>query len=154
MHCRGTHRLTASVCQMSGAAHNTSASAEGAGLRMDFSQGFVATRSLKLAQVHLAAVLAISAITIGGCASTAERSRNSAHRVESIPLPDPALLRRQPKIDCAFRGPVSNPITAEETRQKLDYEQQCYQATERILRARLVALQDAVQKTIKAARQR
>jgi hypothetical protein len=120
---------------------------------MDFGQRFAATRSLRSPQVHLAAAVALSAITIGGCASTGEKSRNSARQVETIPLPDPALLRRQPKIDCAFRGPVSDPITAEETRQKLDYEQQCYQAAERIMRARLEALQDAVQKTIKAARQ-
>jgi hypothetical protein len=120
---------------------------------MNFDQGFAATRSLRSAQVFLAAALALSAITIGGCASTGEPSRHYARQVDAMPLPDPALLRRQPKIDCAFRRSVSDPITAEETRQKLDYEQQCYQAAERIVRARLEALQDAVQKTIKAARQ-
>ena len=121
---------------------------------MNFGQGFAATRSLRSAQVLLAAARALSAITIGGCASIGEPSRHYARQVETIPLPGPALLRRQPKIDCTFRGPVSDPITAEETRQKLDYEQQCYQAAERIVRAHLEALQDAVQKTIKAARQR
>jgi hypothetical protein len=101
----------------------------------------------------LATTLALSAISIGGCASTGEPSRHYARQGDAMPLPDPALLRRQPKIDCAFRGPVSDPITAEETRQKLDYEQQCYQAAERLVRARLEALQDAVKKTIKTARQ-
>jgi hypothetical protein len=114
---------------------------------MNFNQGFAATRSLRSAQVLLAAALAVSAITIAGCASIGELSRQYARQV------DPALLRRQPKIDCAFRGPVSDPITTEEMRQKLDYEQQCYQAAERIVRARLEALQNAVQKTIRAARQ-
>jgi len=128
---------------------------------MDFGQGFVATRSLRSGQVHLAAaMLALCTITIGGCVSTstAERSKNSTRQVEAgskaaIPLPDPALLRHQPEPDCAFRGPVSDPITAEETRQKLDYEQQCYRAAERIVRARLEKLQDSVQKMIKVARQ-
>jgi hypothetical protein len=124
---------------------------------MDFAQGFVPTRSLRLGQVYLAATLALSTATVGGCASTfaAENSRNSAHQVEiisqaSIQLPDPALLRPQPEPACAFRGPVSDPMTAEEARQKLDYEQQCYRGSERIVRARLEQLQDAVQKMIKS----
>src|SRR5215469_5418595 len=96
------------------------------GLWMNFGQGFAATRSLRSAQVLLAAALALSAVTIGGCASIEEPSRQYARQVETtIPLSDPALLRPQPKTDCAFRGPVSDPITAEQTRQKLDYEQQC-----------------------------
>jgi hypothetical protein len=124
---------------------------------MNFGQEFVARRLLMSGQVHLAAaVLVLSTITISGCVSTytAESHRNSAHQVEkaAIPLPDQALLRRQPEPDCAFRGPVSNPITAEEMRQKLDYEQQCYRAAERIVRARLDQLQDTVQKMIKVAR--
>jgi cell division septation protein DedD len=108
----------------------------------------VATRSLRSGQVYLtAAALALSTVTIGGCAPT-----NSAHQVEAVSkaaLPDQALLRRQPEPECAFRGPVSDPMTAEETRQKLDYEQQCYRAFERIVRARLAQLQDSVQKMTK-----
>ncbi len=87
-------------------------------------------------------------------------SRNSAKpvpRIDSIstaaiPLPAPARLRRQPEPDYAFRGPVSYPITAEETRQKLDYRQQCYRQAETIVRARLEQLQDSVQEMIKVAR--
>lgn len=67
-----------------------------------------------------------------------------------IPLPDRALLERQPTPDCAFRGPVSNPMTAEETRQKLDYEQQCYRQAETNVRGRLDRLQDSVEETVKA----
>jgi hypothetical protein len=127
---------------------------------MDFGQGFVATRSLRSGGVHWAAATlatALSAVTLGGCTPTltAHGSRNSikpVRQVDTIPLPEPTLLQRQPEPDCAFRGPVSSPITAEETRQKLDYEQQCYRAAERIVRARLEKLQDAVQNTIKAAR--
>jgi hypothetical protein len=90
-----------------------------------------------------------------GLYTNVDCSRNSikpVRQLDTIPLPEPTLLQRQPEPDCAFRGPVSQPITAEETRQKLDYEQQCYRAAERIVRARLEELQDAVQKTIKAAR--
>src|SRR5712671_1056051 len=98
---------------------------------MDFGQGFVATRSLRSGRAHLAAgtlATALSIVTIGGCAPTftADGPRNSAKPVPqidtisaaAIPRPDPALLRRQPEPDCAFRGAVSYPITAEETRQK------------------------------------
>jgi hypothetical protein len=129
---------------------------------MDCDQGFVARRSLWSGQVHLAAaVLAISTVSIGGCASTfaAKSSRNAARQMQTvskaaIPLPAPALLRRQPEPDCAFRGPVSDPITAEETRQKLDYEQQCYRASESIVRARLEQLQGSVRKMIKRRKPR
>jgi hypothetical protein len=129
---------------------------------MDFGQGFVARRSLWSGQVHLtAATLVLSTVTVGGCASTfaAKSSRNSARQMETvskaaIPLPAAALLRRQPEPDCTFRGPVSDPITAEETRQKVDYEQQCYRASESIVRARLEQLQGSVRKMIKSRRQR
>ncbi len=115
--------------------------------------------------MHLAGAMlatALSAVTIGGCASTftADSARKSAKpvpRIEAvskaaIPLPDPAMLRRQPEPDCAFRGAVSYPITAEETRQKLDYEQQCYRQAETIVRARLEQLQGSVGEMIKVAR--
>jgi hypothetical protein len=111
---------------------------------MDFGQRFRATRWLHLA----AAMLALSIVAVGGCTTT-----DSSHPVQTVAkaIPWRALLRRQPEPDCAFRGPVSDPITAEETRQKLDYEQQCYRASERIARARLEKLQDAVREMIKVA---
>lgn len=126
-------------------------------------QGFVATCSLRSGRVRLAAavvVTALSVVTIGGCAPTftADGSMSSAKPVRQVdtistaalPRPDRALLRRQPEPDCAFRGPVSS---AEEMRQKLDYEQQCYRQAESIARARLEQLQDSVQEMIKVARQ-
>jgi hypothetical protein len=61
-----------------------------------------------------------------------------------IPLADRSLLQPLPKPDCTFKGPLSNPITAEEMRMKLDYEQQCYRQSESIARERLQQLQDAV----------
>ncbi len=61
-----------------------------------------------------------------------------------IPLADRSLLQPLPKPDCTFKGSVSNPITAEEMRMKLDYEQQCYRQSESIARERLQQLQDAV----------
>jgi hypothetical protein len=39
-----------------------------------------------------------------------------------IPLPDRSLLEPQPNPDCMFKGSLSNPVTAEEMRMKLDYE--------------------------------
>jgi len=45
-------------------------------------------------------------------------------------------------------------MTAEEIQQKLDYEQQCYRQSELIARARLHALQEAVEDTIRAVEER
>lgn len=118
-----------------------------------------------LTPVSVVAV-AICAIALGGCAyqpvteAAAKSSAKSARPVvrtvsrTPIPLPDRALLQRQAEPDCAFRGPVSSPVTAEETRQKLDYEQQCYRQAETNVRGRLDTLQDAVSDTIKAVERR
>jgi hypothetical protein len=100
----------------------------------------------------------LCALALGGCAAPATTANpNAPIRVASrspIPLPDRALLERQGEPDCAFRGPLSNPSTAEETRMKLDYEQQCYRQAEFIVRARLNQLQDSVDETVRAASQR
>jgi len=71
-----------------------------------------------------------------------------------IPLPDRTLLQRQPEPDCTFRGTTSSPMTIEELRQKLDYEQQCYRQSESNARVRLHDLQDAVEETIRAVEER
>ena len=71
-----------------------------------------------------------------------------------IPLPDRTLLQRQPEPDCIFRGTISSPMTVEELRQKLDYEQQCYRQSESNVRGRLHNLQDAVEETIRAVGER
>jgi hypothetical protein len=63
------------------------------------------------------------------------------------------LLERQAAPDCAFRGPLSNPATPDETRMKLDYEAQCYRQAEFIVRERLLQLQDSVDETIRAVGQ-
>ena len=115
--------------------------------------------------------LMMGAIALGGCATvpvTQAQAKSkvqkrstayakvrgpAARRVvvrEPIPLPDRALLKRQPEPDCAFRGPLSSPMTDEEIRQKLDYEQQCYRQAESNVRGRLNSLQDAVVETIEA----
>jgi hypothetical protein len=110
--------------------------------------------------VSRAGVLALGlcALALAGCAPAATTSNpNAPIRVasrSSIPLPDRALLERQGEPDCAFRGPISNPATAEETRMKLDYEQQCYRQAEFIVRARLNQLQESVDETVRAASQR
>jgi len=71
-----------------------------------------------------------------------------------IPLPDRTMLQRQAEPDCIFRGTISIPITGEELRQKLDYEQQCYRQSESNVRVRLHTLQDAVGETIRAVEER
>jgi hypothetical protein len=113
------------------------------------------------------AAVALSAVLLGACAirpaMQAEAKakpqvkivkRKPASRMLTararIPLPDRTLLQRQPEPDCTFRGTISSPMTVEELRQKLDYEQQCYRQSESNVRVRLHSLQDAVEDTIKA----
>jgi len=110
--------------------------------------------------------VALCAVALGGCATHPATQSNAKHikfaksvtRVPvsrpEIPLPDRVLLQRQAEPDCAFRGTVSTPMTAEEILQKLDYEQQCYRQSESNARGRLHALQDAVEDTIRAVEER
>jgi hypothetical protein len=117
------------------------------------------------------AAVALSAIVLGGCAirpaMQAEakakpqvkivKRKPASHMLTArarIPLPDRTLLQRQPEPDCIFRGTISSPMTVEELRQKLDYEQQCYRQSESNVRVRLHSLQDAVEDTIKAVEER
>jgi hypothetical protein len=117
------------------------------------------------------AVAALSAIVLAGCAirpaMLAEAKakpqvkivkRKPASRMLTararIPLPDRTLLQRQQEPDCSFRGTISSPMTVEELRQKLDYEQQCYRQSESNVRVRLHSLQDAVEDTIRAVEER
>ena len=76
---------------------------------------------------------------------TVSGSHNPTVPSARIPQPDQSQLEPQPAPDCAFKGPLSNPATAEEMRMKLDYEQQCYRHSEMIVRARLQQLQNSVQ---------
>jgi hypothetical protein len=80
---------------------------------------------------------------------TATVVRRSASRT-TVPIPEPALLDPASAPDCAYRGSIGNPATTQEMRAKLDYEAQCYRQAEAIVRARLLRLQDSVDKTIKA----
>ena len=98
------------------------------------------------------------ALALGGCAPrTVAEASTTARKVYSfshiravskqlIYLPERSLLQPQPEPDCAFKGSLSNPATAEEMRMKLDYEQQCYRQAEAIVRTRLQQLQNSLDK--------
>ncbi len=115
------------------------------------------------------AAVALSAIVLGGCATRPATQSQAKLQAKAqakfvkpkpatrmltararIPLPDRTLLQRQPEPDCSFRGTTSSPMTVEELRQKLDYEQQCYRQSESNVRVRLHNVQDAVEDTIRA----
>ena len=121
--------------------------------------------------------VALSAVVLGGCAtrpatqSQAKVQANAHAKTQAkyikpkpasrmliararIPLPERTLLERQAEPDCTFRGTISSPMTVEELRQKLDYEQQCYRQSESNVRGRLHSLQDAVGETIRAVEER
>jgi hypothetical protein len=92
-----------------------------------------------------------------------------AGRKLSIPLPDPALLERQPAPNCEHAaaaapsepepGPkASEPAAAgepgDDDRRKLKFQMDCYRQHEAIARDRLLALQISVGKTISAIKRR
>jgi hypothetical protein len=97
----------------------------------------------------LAAVCGIVALVAPTHATAADMALASR-----IPLPDWSLLEPQPEPDCKFKDALSNPITAEQMRMKLDYEQQCYRQAEEIVRTRLRQLQDSIGITIRVIEQR
>jgi hypothetical protein len=77
------------------------------------------------------------------------RARVAAHvRDHTQPRPrrlDPALLTPQPAPDCEFDGPDPKTVDPDQwARLKLDYERQCYRKAEKIVRQRLVLLQQAL----------
>jgi len=119
------------------------------------------------------AAVALSAVVLGGCATRPATQAQAKVQAKAqakyvkhkpamrmltararIPLRDRTLLQRQAEPDCTFRGTISIPITGEELRQKLDYEQQCYRHSESNVRVCLHTLQDAVGETIRAVEER
>ena len=103
----------------------------------------------------LAAVCGIVAFVAATPAIATDMALSSRVPLASrIPLPDGSLLEPQPEPDCQFKDALSNPITAEQMRMKLDYEQQCYRQAEEIVRTRLRQLQDSIGETIRVIEQR
>ena len=86
----------------------------------------------------------------GTVAHSAEASQVTTASKGRTPRPDQSLLEPQPPPDCEFKGILSKPMTAEETRMKLDYEQQCYRHSEMIVRMRLQQLQNTLEDATKA----
>lgn len=82
--------------------------------------------------------------------SHAPRIRAAAR--PAIPLPDAALLKRQPPPDCQLNTEPAGTTPTEVKLATLDYERQCYRQVEGVVRARLDALQDAVGQTIRAVK--
>jgi len=78
------------------------------------------------------------------------------HYNQKRPRPvDLALLAPQPAPDCNFDEPVAKTVDQDQwARLKLDYERQCYQNAEKIVRERLVSLQHAVGSTRQTATDR
>jgi hypothetical protein len=104
-------------------------------------------------------------VTLAGCEHTASTAAtrlttNSAAsaRLASrpvVPLPERALLKRQPEPNCDYKptepGAAPDESNAED-RRKLDYERQCYRHAEAITRDRLQRLQNSVARTVKAVK--
>ena len=100
----------------------------------------------------LATAFAVTvALALSGLQSSVAQpgARFQNQDVREVPPPDQSLLKPQPPPDCAFKEPLSNPPTPEETRMKLDYEEQCYRQSEMIVRTRLEQLQKSIEKATK-----
>jgi hypothetical protein len=94
----------------------------------------------------LAAVLSVPALS--GCAqNSAPDTAQASFPMQTearICRPDPALLVPQSAPDCVFRRPELKTLDPEQwARLKIEYERQCYQSAEKLVRDRLRRLQAA-----------
>jgi hypothetical protein len=88
-----------------------------------------------------------------GSGVTANVSPTRSVSTKLIPLPGRALLQAQPEPDCHSKNIGQGDTLLDSSDAaliKLDYERQCYQIAEMIVRTRLRALQVSVGETIKA----
>jgi hypothetical protein len=100
----------------------------------------------------------LCAIAVAGCAQNVaqhdietnrSRIRVAAHvrnhAQTHLRRLDPALMTPQPAPDCEFEGPDPKTVDPDQwARLKIDYERQCYQKAEKVVRQRLVVLQRAL----------
>ena len=93
----------------------------------------------------LAAVL--GALAVSGCAQSSAPNPLAASAMQTetgICRPNPALLVPQSAPDCVFRRPELKTLAPEQwARLKIEYERQCYQSAEKLVRNRLRRLQAA-----------
>ena len=124
-------------------------------------------------------VVGLSGCALLGCAADHRQVKSISSPGPSIPLPSQALLAPQPDPGCALQGvameersdkpPELNPPDSGHSATapgaspqpstrllgqliKLEYERNCFQKAEWRVRSRLLRLQTAVAKTIKAAK--
>jgi hypothetical protein len=98
-------------------------------------------------------------ITLSGCAQgpspePMQAAPNQSEHVEpGVCRPDRALLASQPAPDCAFRRAHLKTMDPDLwARLKIEYERECYQNAEKVVRHRLLALQAAVRCETETAR--
>jgi PBP1b-binding outer membrane lipoprotein LpoB len=84
----------------------------------------------------------------------AANAGTSTPRAAAIPLPPQALVTAQPAPNCELESALGDVSAADAVRAKLDYQQQCYRQAEGLVRARLHALQSAVEATARAVKRR
>ena len=107
----------------------------------------------------------LCAVAVAGCAQNSATRENKAdpthaaalphgHSELRIRRPDRALLVSQPAPDCEFKRSDLKTVDPDQwARLKLDYERQCYQDAEKMVRDRLRLLQAASRCEIEPARQ-
>lgn len=108
---------------------------------------------------RIAVVLFVAAFVASCVQNSVPRGQSvkagtSTPRAAAIPLPSQALLTAQPAPNCELESALGDVSAAEAMRAKLDYQQQCYRQAEILVRARLHALQSAVEATARAVKRR
>jgi len=98
-------------------------------------------------------------ITLSGCAQGPSPEPMQAaptqpdHAEAGVCRPSRALLTPQPAPDCAFRRSQLKTVDPDLwARLKIEYERECYQRAEKVVRNRLRALQAAVRCETQTAR--
>jgi hypothetical protein len=92
--------------------------------------------------------VALGALAVSGCAQSSApdpvQAGSSMQTETRICRPDPALLVPQSAPDCVFRRPELKTLDPDQwARLKIEYERQCYQNAEKLVRDRLRRLQAA-----------
>ncbi len=123
------------------------------------------SRPLRALASRLLTLCAIScAMAVAGCASNSAQREVKAdpapaaspaevHSQPRIHRPNRALLTSQPAPDCELKASDLKTVDPDQwARLKLDYERQCYQAAEKMVRGRLRLLQASSRCEIEPAR--
>jgi hypothetical protein len=129
-----------------------------------FELGNIGAKAFGLLPALAPTLLTLSAIScamlVAGCAQNSAQRLSKAEPIHTVAVvnrhaeprirrPDRALLAPQPAPDCEFKRSDLKTVDPDQwERLKLDYERQCYQHAEKMVRDRLRLLQASIRSEI------